>query len=177
MHLSGFQGGADNAVQTGILGSLSVVHHHFVNGLMDQQIPLHGGLIGGGQLGHGNQQGTGAVRTGQTLQSGLHHGSGSGSVEVGDVHIQVPQDGHGLLNGVGDVVELQIQEDLVAPGLDLPDDAGAFGVVQLHADLDKGLPAGELVQKCEGGFCRREITSYDNVFTHYFAPPIISFRL
>ena len=49
------------------------------------------------------------------------------------------RDGHGLFHGVGDVVQLQIQEDLVAPGLDLPDDGRAFGVEQLHADLHEGL--------------------------------------
>ena len=42
-------------------------------------------------------------------------------------------------------MQLQIQEDLVAPGPDLPDDGGAFGVKQLHADLHKGLFLGETV--------------------------------
>ena len=71
-------------------------------------------------------------------------------MEVGDVHVQIPQDGHGLLHGVGDVVKFQIQKNLVSPGFDLPDDGGAFRVVQLHADLHEGLAAGELIQKSEG---------------------------
>ena len=45
------QGGADHAVQPCILGGLGVVHDHPVHGLMDHQVPLHGLLIGGGQLG------------------------------------------------------------------------------------------------------------------------------
>ena len=133
---------------------------------MDHQVPLHGLLIGGGQLGHGNQQGTGAVGPGQALQSCLHHGGGTGGVEVGNVHIQVPQNGHGLLDGVGNVVELQIQKNLMPPGLDLPDDFRAFGIVQLHADLHKGLSAGELVQKCEGLLCAGKIAGYNDVFPH-----------
>ena len=40
---------------------------------------------------------------------------GTGGVEVDDVHVQRRQGGHGFFHGVGDVVELEIQEDLVAP--------------------------------------------------------------
>ena len=150
MHLPRFQGGADHAVQTGILRGLGVVHDHLVNGFVNEQIGFHGRLIGGGQLGHGDQQGTGAVLPGQTLQRGLHHGGGAGGMEVGDVHVQIPQNGHGLFHGVGDVVKLQVQKNLVSPGFDLPDDGGAFRIVQLHADLYEGLTAGELIQKSEG---------------------------
>ena len=42
-------------------------------------------------------------------------------------------------------MQLQIQEDLVASGPDLPHDGGAFSVKQLHADLHKGLFLGETV--------------------------------
>ena len=117
-------------------------------------------------MGHGNQQGTGAVGPGQTFQSGLHHGGGTRGVEVGDVHIQIAQHCHGLLDGVGNVVKLQIEENFMAPGLDFPHDAGAFGIVQLHADFHKGLAPGELVQKCKGSLGRGKIAGYDNVLTH-----------
>ena len=150
MHLPRFQRRADHAVQTRVFRGLGVVHDHFVNGFMNEQVGLHGRLIGGGQLGHGDQQGTGAVLPGQPFQRGLHHGGGTGGVEVGDVHVQIPQDGHGFFHGVGDVVELQVQKNLVPSGFDLPDDGGAFRVVQLHADLHEGLPAGEFVKKSEG---------------------------
>ena len=57
---------------------------------------------------------------------------------------------HGLMNGVGDVVELQVQKDLVAAVLDGADDVGAFAVEQLHADLHKGLLLLEFVQESQG---------------------------
>ena len=70
---------------------------------------------------------------------------GAGGMDVHQVHIQRGQSGHSLFHGVGDIMQLQIQEDLVAPGPDLPDDGGAFGVEQLHADLHKGLFLREAV--------------------------------
>ena len=63
-------------------------------------------------------------------------------------------------------MQLQIQEDLVAPGPDLPDDGGAFGVEQFHADLHKGLFLCEAVQKCQCLFLAVKVQRNDNVFTH-----------
>ena len=86
-------------------------------------------------------------------------------MEVHHVHVQAGENAHGAPHGVGDVVELQIQEDLVAPGLDVPDHLGAFSVEELHADLHKGLlPGGELVQEGEGLLTGGEIQGDDNVF-------------
>ena len=87
-------------------------------------------------------------------------------MEVGHIHIQAGEDRHGLLHSVGDVVELQIQEDLVAPGLDLPDDGRALGVVELHADLHKGLLLGELIQERQCLFLAVEIQRDDDILTH-----------
>ena len=63
-------------------------------------------------------------------------------------------------------MQLEIQEDLVAPCPDLPDDGGAFGVEQLHADLHKWLFLCEAVQKCQCFFLAVKVQRNDNVFTH-----------
>ena len=63
-------------------------------------------------------------------------------------------------------MQLQIQEDLVAPCPNLPDNGGAFGVKQLHADLHKGLFLGEAVQKCQCLFLAVKVQRDDNVLTH-----------
>ena len=132
-------------------------------------------LVGGGELGHGNQDGTGTVGTGQALQSGLHHGDGTTGVEVGHVHVQAGEDGHGLLDGVGNIVKLQVEEDLVATGLDLTDDGGTLGVVQLHADLHEGLSVQTLeeIEECEYLFCAVKITGYNDVFSHFSISPLL----
>ena len=96
-----------------------------------------------------------------------------------EIDVQVRKNSHGLLDSVGDIVELQIQEDLMTTGLDLLDNAGAFCIIQLHADLQEGLAVTscELVQECKGCLRRGKITCYNYVLTHYFAPPIISLKL
>ena len=115
MDLPRLQGGADHPVQPRLGGALGVVHDHLVQGFMDQKVLLHALLAGGGELRDGDEQGTGAVRPGEALDGSHHHGLGAGGVEIGHIHIQAAEHGHGLLHGVGDVVEFQIQEDLVAP--------------------------------------------------------------
>ena len=63
-------------------------------------------------------------------------------------------------------MQLEIEEDLVAAGLDLAHDRGAFGVEKLHADLHKGLFAGEVIEKRERFFLAVKIQRNDNVLTH-----------
>ena len=87
-------------------------------------------------------------------------------MEVHHIHVQRGQDGHGLFDGVGDVVQLEIEEDLVASGLDLADDGRALGVEQLHADLHERLFAGETVEKRERFLLAVKVQGDDDVFTH-----------
>ena len=157
---------AHHAVQARLRGVFGIVHHHLGKRLFDPQLPLHALLLGRGELGHGDEQRPSTVGARQTLQRGGHHGGGTGGVEVHDVHIQRRQCRHGPFHGVGNVMQLQIQEDLVAPGPDLPHDGGAFGVKQLHADLHKGLFLCEAVQKCQCLFLAVEVQRNDNVLTH-----------
>jgi hypothetical protein len=124
---------------------------------------------GRGKLGHGDEKGPCSVRAGQAFQRGLHHGPGPGGVDVHHVHIQPGQHRHGLLHGVGDVVELQVQEDPVSPVLDRPDDVRPRGVVQLHADLHEGLPPLEPVQKRQRLLRRGEVAGDDHVLAHISA--------
>ena len=163
---SGLQRGTDHTVQPCRSGVSGIAEHHLLQRGVDQQLPLHALLIGGGQLGDGDEQRAGAVGAGEALQSGGHHGGGTGGVEVDDVHIQRRQGGHGLSHRVGDVVELQIQKDAVAPAADLPDDGGTLGVKQLHPHLDEGLFLCEAVQKSQRFLPAVEVQCNDNVFTH-----------
>ena len=162
----GLAGGADHAVQTGLGRVLRVVQHHLLHGLMDQQLLLHARLLRGGQLRHGDEQRAGTIGTGQALQRGGHHGLRPCGVEVHDVHIQRGQGGHGLFHGVGDVVELQVEENLMTASADIPHHLRPLGVEKLHTDLDKGLFAGKAIQKSQRLFLAVEIQCDDNVLTH-----------
>ena len=62
-------------------------------------------------------------------------------------------------------MQLQVQKDSVPARLQLPDDVGTGGIIQLHADLDEGAVLPETVQKGKRLFGRRKITR-DNHITH-----------
>ena len=142
------------------------MHNHLLHGLFDPKILFQTFLVGGGELSHSDEQRTGSVGTGKPFQSGLHHAGGTCGVEVGDIHTQGGKHLHGLLNGVGDIVELKIQEDLMSATLDLANDLGTLCVVQLHADLYERLLFLELIQECKNIFFACEVASHDHVFTH-----------
>ena len=165
---SRFQRRADHAVQPRCLGVFGVVGHGLRHGRADQQLPMQGFLVGGGQLRHRQQDRPGAVGPGQALHGGAHHLRGARGMEVHHVHVQGAQDAHSALYGVGNVVELQIQKDLIAPRLDFPDDGRTLGIEQLHADLDPGLLPGKALQKCQRLLLRGKIAGYDDVSVHVY---------
>src|SRR6185312_7045602 len=106
---------------------------------------------------HGNREqarGTGGSRG---FSSGGHHDWATGGVkcEKGSSSLRGGADGSG--HGVGDVVELEIEEDVEAAVAERLDESVAGGVVKLHAYLEPSAAAGELVYKIEGGFGGREV--------------------
>ena len=166
MDLARLQGRADHSVQPRQSGVTGIGEDHVLQGLFNEQLLGQSGLVGAGELGDGDEQGPGPVGPGKALQRGGHHGPGAGGVEIHDVHIQAGEHPHGLLDGVGDVVQLQIQKDPVAPALDLTHDLWADRIEKLHADLHKGLFFAEAVQKSKGFRSAWEIAGDDHVFSH-----------
>ena len=65
-------------------------------------------------------------------------------------------------------MELEVEEDSMAPRLDLADNGGPLGVEKLHADLHKGFSilCGKQVQKSQCFPSRREIKGDNDVFAH-----------
>ena len=164
MHLARFEGRADHAVEPGLGGAGSVVHDHFVQRAFDEQVFTHTLFAGGGELGHSDEQGARAVGTGKAGQSAFHHGHGSGGMQVAHIDIKVGEHGHSLLHGIRDVVQFEVEEDLVTARLDLAHDGRAFGVVEFHADLHKGLFFGEEVEKIHDFLLAAEVEGDHNVF-------------
>ena len=166
MDAAGFKRGADHAVEPGESCIFGVVDDHFLKGAVDADLFLHALLAGGGELRDGDEERARTVRAGEPLKRGAHHGARTRGVEVDHVHIEGGEHGHRFFHGVGDIVQLEIEEDLMAARLDLAHDGRAFSVEELHADLHKGLFAGEAVKKCEGLFLAVKIQCDDNVLTH-----------
>ena len=89
-------------------------------------------------------------------------------MDVAHVHVEAREYGHRLAHRVGNVVELQVEEDAVSPALDLAHDLGTLGIEELHADLQEGfaLLVPEQVEEAEGVFCGLEVAGYDYVAFH-----------
>ena len=103
--------------------------------MVNQKILLHPFLAGGGQLCYGNEQGTCAVRSCQAFQGRFHHCRCTCRMQVADIYIQSRENRHGFFYGIGDIMQLEIQENLMSSCLDFLYDGRAFRIEQLHADL------------------------------------------
>ena len=166
MYAASFQRRADDAVKTGSFCVFRVLHHDLCQRLFDEQLALHARLVDGGQLRDRDEKRPRAVRAGQAFDGGLHHVNAARGVQIADVHVQTGQNRHRLFDGVGDVVQLEIQKNLVAARLDGADDRRALSVEQLHADLHERLFPGEAVEETESILRAFKVTRDDNVFSH-----------
>ena len=107
---AGFKRGADHAVEPGESCVFGVVDDHFLKGAVDADLFLHALLAGGGELRDSDEHRTRTVRAGESLKRGAHHGVRTCGVEVDHVHIEGGEHGHRFFHGVGDVVQLEIEE-------------------------------------------------------------------
>ena len=166
MHPRGLQRRADHAIQPGFFGIGCIVIDHLLQRLFDPKVFFHALLVGGSQLCDGDQQRPAAVRARQSLERGLHHRDRAARMQVAHIHIQSGKDFHGFFDRIRYVVQLQIEEDPMPSGFDLPDDLRSLGIKKLHADLDVRFFFGEPVQKAERLRRGRKITRNDHIFSH-----------
>ena len=80
------------------------------------------------------------------------------------MHAQPREVLHRLADGVGDVVQLEVEKDAVAALEDAADHIRACGVVQLHSDLHIGLFAAEAVEERQRFLRGGKIAGDDDVF-------------
>ena len=66
----------------------------------------------------GNEQGTCAIRSCQAFQSCFHHCRCTCRMKVADIYIQSRENRHGFFYGIGDIMQLEIQENLMSSCLD-----------------------------------------------------------
>ncbi len=94
------------------------------------------------------------------LGCGGHHGWAACGVDgqQGGSGLGCGADSSG--DGVGDVVEFEIEEDVEAAVAEGLDEAVAGGVVKLHAHLEPETASGEAVYEFERGFGGWEVEGY-----------------
>ena len=166
MDAPGFERGADHAVEPGESCVFGVVDDHVLKRGVNADLFLHALLAGGGELRDGDEERARTVRAGEPLKRGAHHGARTCGVEVDHIHIEGGEHGHRLFHGVGNVVQLEIEEDLVAARLDLAHDGRAFGVEELHADLHIRPLVSEAVEKGQRALPGRKVAGDYYVFSH-----------
>ena len=66
------------------------------------------------------------------------------------VDTQAGKHARGALHGVGNVVELEVEEHLETTGFEIAHEVGSAGIEELHADLCPGKLAGKLVGQLVG---------------------------
>ena len=86
----------------------------------------------------------------QAFQGRLHHGPAPGGMDGEQVCPQPGQAACCATYRVGDVVQLEVTEDVVAGVLELGDDLRPGSVEQLHAHLDEEFLLGELRDEAQG---------------------------
>ncbi len=112
--------------------------------------------VGGGKAGQGGdgQEQRGGVMVPGFLAGGRQHGSAAARVQCQHVHPKPARRPDGPPDGVGDVVELKVQEQALAAPADLFHQAGALGREEFQADLE--IP-DMTRQPIDGGQCGRPV--------------------
>ena len=93
--------------------------------------------------------------TGGGFGGGFEHGGTAGGVDGEELGSCGGGGADSAGDGVGDVVELKVEEDGEAAAAELLDDGGAFGAVELEADLapaDEAVEAAGKVERGSGGW-------------------------
>ena len=98
---------------------------------------------------------------GGRIGSGLEHGGSSAGVEGEEAGTCGGCGADGSGDGVGDVVELEVEEDVESSGGEGGDDLGAFGNEELQANLDPADGGSKAVGEGQGGCGVREVEGDD----------------
>lgn len=156
-----FEGGADEALDAGFEGEAGEVEDLFFGAGLDvdgtELLAVHGGEDGDpeegefrGVLGAGLFGPAYHLRAACCVEGEHFDGEGGDALD-------------GLGHGVGDVVELEIEEDAVSAVGDLTDEVGAVGGEELEADLDPLDGAVKAVEEGEGFLAGGQVEGEDEL--------------
>jgi hypothetical protein len=122
-------------------------------------------LIHAGEDGDGQElRRVGDGRSG--FGGGFEHGGSASGVDGEKLGTDGGGRTDGSCNGVGDVVEFEVEENGEAAAAEFADDGGAFGGVEFEADLEPAAEAVELVGEGEGWVGAGGIEGDDEALVH-----------
>ena len=104
---------------------------------------------------------------------GAQHLGAAGSVQREHLDRERAEGLDGLGDRVGDVVELQVEEDIEAHVGDFAHIVRTVGGEHLKADFHPAQLAAQLVEDRGGGFAGRDIKGEDQIAGHRGGPPLM----
>lgn len=159
-----FEGRADEAAQAGGDGEVGEAVD-LKGGGGGHADGGEGGVVHGGEHGDAEEEevGVGGLLGGA---GGGHHLGSAGGMKGEHFDGERSEGLDGLGDGVGDVVEFEVEEDVVAVIGDLAEVVGAVGGEHLQADLDPTEGALELAQEGGGGGAVGEVEGENEFAGH-----------
>ncbi|MCY1177824.1 hypothetical protein D9M73_181480 [compost metagenome] len=115
-----------------------------------------------GQHGHTNQQRLRAAALGQLFTAGRHHAQATGAMHVHHPYPHLGRSLHRHRRGVGDVVELEVQEHFEALVTQGADDFRSAAGEQFFTDFDPAQFRVQLIGQLQCGVTGREIQGDDD---------------
>ena len=167
MNFFRFERRANNAVKACFFSVLCVMHYNFRKGFFDKKVVFHCFLVGGSKLGNCDEKRAGAVGSGKAFDCCFHHSAGTCCMKVGHINVKSGKNRHCFFNGVGDIVEFEVEEDFMASCFDFANDGRAFCIEELHTDFYERFFALEFIEELESFFCGRKIAGNNDVFSHF----------
>ena len=159
-----FERGTNKAAQTGVDGETAEAHDLFVGGGGDAGLGEALGAHGREHSDAEQQQVRGVLLLG--FDGPLHHLAAAGGVQ-GEHLDREGRDGFdGLGDGVGDVVELEVEEDVKAEVGDFANAVGAAGGEHFEAHLNPANGALELAKGGSDGARRLGVEDEDEIGGH-----------
>jgi len=74
----------------------------------------------------------------QTFGGGFHHSPSSCGVDIDHIHTKPSDNLHSTADGIGNIVQLEVEKNVVSTPLYLLHEAVSFGIEKLHTDLYEG---------------------------------------
>ncbi|MCY1445682.1 hypothetical protein D9M71_622090 [compost metagenome] len=156
----GFQGRAHQPIHPGFFRQCGQAQHLLLR-LDVQTDPCQVLTLHAGQHGHTNQQRLRAAALGQLFTAGRHHAQATGAMHVHHPYPHLGRSLHRHRRGVGDIVELEVQEHFEALVTQGFDNARSAAGEQLLANLHPAQRRVKLVSQLQGGVTGREIQGDD----------------
>ena len=164
----GLKRAADHTVESRLAGIAGVLRDTVVDFARDQKLAVEHLPGSACKLCDSDYERTRAVTATlpEAFDGGAHHLHATGGMDVDHVDIKTRKDPHRLADGVWNVVQFEIEENLMAALAYAAHYVRATGIEKLHAYFHERLFLLEAVEELENSLRRGKVACYDYFFIH-----------